>query len=99
MGIGTGEAELRSGDYFGPIAICRGSVPRRGRDRGRSVSSPGNRAEAPYVAMSEALCDVLSLDRRSHRIRRCTHDLYIGSGFEVSDTTVFRKIARSQWGG
>ena len=46
------------------------------------------------VAMDEAPSDVLSFDLRSHRIRRPAHDLYLSLGFEVSDTTVFRKIAR-----
>jgi hypothetical protein len=43
--------------------------------------------------MAEAPSDVLSFDLRSHRIRRPAHDLYLSLGFEVSDTTVFRKVA------
>ena len=46
------------------------------------------------AAMAEAPPDVLSFDLRSHRIRRPAHDLYVSLGFEVSDTTVFRKLAR-----
>jgi ribosomal protein S18 acetylase RimI-like enzyme len=45
------------------------------------------------VAMAEAPPDVLSFDLRSHRIRQPAHDLYVSLGFEVSDTTVFRKVA------
>jgi hypothetical protein len=46
------------------------------------------------AAMAEAPPDVLSFDLRSHRIRRPAHDLYVSLGFEVSDTTVFRRVAR-----
>ena len=46
------------------------------------------------LAMAEAPPEVLSFDLRSHRIRRPAHGLYASLGFEVSDTTVFRKVAR-----
>jgi ribosomal protein S18 acetylase RimI-like enzyme len=50
------------------------------------------------AAMAEVPSDVLSFDLRSHRIRRPAHDLYMSLGFEVSDTTVFRKVARRRPG-
>jgi GNAT superfamily N-acetyltransferase len=46
------------------------------------------------TAMDEAPRDAISFDLRSHRSREAAHALYVGLGFEPSDTTVFRKIAR-----
>ena len=46
------------------------------------------------TAMAEAPEDVISFDLRSHTVRRAAHALYLGLGFEASDTTVFRRTMR-----
>jgi ribosomal-protein-alanine N-acetyltransferase len=42
------------------------------------------------TAMADAPDDTLSFDLRSHASRAAAHALYLGLGFEPSDTTVFR---------
>jgi GNAT superfamily N-acetyltransferase len=43
------------------------------------------------AAMADTPGDILSFDLRSHRKRRAAHALYVGLGFEPSETTVFRR--------
>jgi GNAT superfamily N-acetyltransferase len=43
------------------------------------------------AAMADAPAQTVSFDLRSHRSREAAHHLYLGLGFEPSDTTVFRR--------
>jgi len=45
------------------------------------------------AAMADAPPSTISFDLRSHRSRQAAHQLYLGLGFEASDTTVFRRLA------
>jgi ribosomal protein S18 acetylase RimI-like enzyme len=47
------------------------------------------------AAMADVADGVLSFDLRSHDTRRAAHALYVGLGFEPSETTVFRRPLRS----
>lgn len=50
------------------------------------------------TAIADAPDDVLSFDLRSHRVRLAAHALYVGLGFEPSDTTVFRRRGATRAG-
>lgn len=43
------------------------------------------------AAMADVADGVLSFDLRSHHTRRAAHALYVGLGFEPSETAVFRR--------
>jgi GNAT superfamily N-acetyltransferase len=45
------------------------------------------------AAMADAPPQTVSFDLRSHRSREAGHQLYLGLGFEPSETTVFRRPA------